>query len=324
MRKSGIIFVIFFLLACVSCRKSYVTLSGYAQGGQYAVKYNPEGVSLSPEQMQAAVDSILYEIDTTLSGYNPDSQLSRLSRGEKFVPSPMFCGIYERSRQYCEQSGGALDVGSAPLFDIWGFGFKSGSLPSDELVKETLSDIGILRLPATLEEAMAQKDSVKLNFNAVAQGFSCDYVASFLRSKGVKDMLVDIGEIYCQGVNAKGEGWQIGVDKPEDGNNTPGKDITAYFDSKGKPCGIVTSGNYRKFYVKDGKKYSHTIDPRNGYPVEHQLLSATIIAPTAEEADAASTWCMVIGPEEARELVISRGYGACLISADSIWTYNWD
>ena len=195
---------------------------------------------------------------------------------------------------------------SGPLFDLWGFGFTSDSLPSDEAIERALADC---------------KAGKILNFNAIAQGYSCDIVAEYLYSIGVKDMLVDIGEIFCDGRNPSGEGWSIGVDNPVDGNDSPGSDLRGIWRSNGAAQGIVTSGNYRKFYVKDGKKYAHTIDPRSGRPVEHGLLSASVVAPTAAEADALATACMVLGPQGARELVEALdGVEAYLIFADGVWT----
>jgi thiamine biosynthesis lipoprotein len=146
----------------------------------------------------------------------------------------------------------------------------------------------------------------KLNFNAIAQGYSSDKIAAYLHSLGVTDMLVDIGEIYCEGLNPKGRPWRIGVDRPFYGNNTPGADLDGIWQGDGCGCGVVTSGNYRKYYEKDGQKYSHTIDPRTGYPVSHSLLSATIVAPNATAADAYATFCMVIGLDEAKSFITSR------------------
>ena len=119
-------------------------------------------------------------------------------------------------------------------------------------------------------------------------------------------MMVDIGEIYCDGVNPAGKRWTIGIDSPVDGNNQPGENLQAVFSVPDGPHGVVTSGNYRKFYVKDGKKYAHTVDPRTGYPVSHTLLSATILAPDATLADAYATYCMVIGLDEAKAFIESR------------------
>ena len=128
-------------------------------------------------------------------------------------------------------------------------------------------------------------------------------MAAYLYGLGVKDMLVDIGEIFCDGVNPGGKPWRVGVDRPFDGNNDPGTDLDGIWESQNAPCGIVTSGNYRKFYVHDGKKYAHTIDPRTGYPVQHNLLSATIVAKDATDADAYATYCMVIGLDKAKEFI---------------------
>ena len=324
-----------FLLLAGCERAQYSQFGGYAQGGTWSVKANLKGVKERPREIQKHIDDILYEIDTTLSGYNKASQLSRLNAGEPVEPSPMFREVLGAAQRFYEETDGAVDCAAGALFDIWGFGFRTDSLPSDAQVKETLANCGKavwcsipndLPPPARgrgpLGRGSEERDTIRplFNFNAIAQGYSCDKVAAYLYSIGVKDMLVDIGEIYCDGLNPQGKPWRIGIDRPKDGNNTPGADMQAILESSGGPQGIVTSGNYRKFYIKDGVKYSHTIDPRTGYPVQHNLLSATIIAPTAMEADAYATYCMVIGKEKAQEFILSRpDLEACLISGD-IWT----
>ena len=186
---------------------------------------------------------------------------------------------------------------------------------------------GMNRLKDDLYDAIAEDGSLEpsdllledgelpeLNYNAIAQGYSCDLVARYLYSVGVKDMLVDIGEIFCDGVNPSGQAWTLGIDRPLDGNNDPGAQIQGIFRSPAGPHGIVTSGNYRKFYVRDGRKYAHTVDPRTGYPVQHTLLSATIVAENAVMADAYATYCMVIGLDASREFLTSRpDLEGCLI-----------
>lgn len=305
-RNSSFFTALMLLLACACTGGKYETFSGYAQGGTYRVKVNMQGVRVSPETIAAAIDSLLEAIDFSISGYNRNSLLSKRNAGEEIVPDRYFSELLELSEKYKELSGGAFDVYSGPLFDLWGFGFTSDSLPSDEAIERALADC---------------KAGKILNFNAIAQGYSCDIVAEYLYSIGVKDMLVDIGEIFCDGRNPSGEGWSIGVDNPVDGNDSPGSDLRGIWRSNGAAQGIVTSGNYRKFYVKDGKKYAHTIDPRSGRPVEHGLLSATVVAPTAAEADALATACMVLGPRGARELVEALdGVEAYLIFADGVWT----
>jgi Membrane-associated lipoprotein involved in thiamine biosynthesis len=321
------------LLALCACsgRGRYVAVTGYAQGGTYSVKFNTAGLRVSKESIAAAVDSILTLVDTTLSGYNKSSQLSRFNAGETIVPNRLFSDIYSFSRDIWEDTGGCVDVAAGPLFDIWGFGFSTDSLPSDDKVRETLEACGMGRLgdsiapgvPLDASSLVTEgKAPALLNFNAVAQGYTCDLVADYLRSVGVTDMLVDIGEIFCSGHNPSGRDWSIGVDRPVDGNDTPGADLDGIWLSGGRSCGIVTSGNYRKYYVRDGRKYSHTIDPRTGFPVEDSLLSATVVASTAAAADAYATYCMVLGFDKARAFIESRSdlEGYLIYDADGTMT----
>ena len=321
-----------FLLAAllfVSCsqQQGYVTITGYAQGGTYAVKFNAAGVK--PSEVAAEVDDILKKIDNSLSGYNRNSLLSRFNAGESIVPDSLFLDMYVRAYDIYDLTEECVDPASAPLFDMWGFGFTSENLPSSERVAETLSSCGMKRLLRDMRSVVSESGTLapadlladeslgpapKLNYNAIAQGYSCDVVARYLYSIGVKDMMVDIGEIFCDGVNPSGRPWTIGIDRPVDGNDTPGAEIQEVFHVPSGPHGVVTSGNYRKFYIRDGRKYSHSIDPRTGYPVSHNLLSATVVAPDATLADAYATYCMVVGLDASVEFVSSHPeLEACLI-----------
>lgn len=315
-----------FLAACQR-DGGYLVVKGFAQGGTYSVQYNSDGASRSHQEIAAAVDSILVALDHSVSGYNKKSVLSRFNTGDNVVPDSIFLDLYDFSYKIFEKTSGVVDVASGPIYDLWGFGFSEGEMPSDSLVEAVRSSCGMGRLVSDPETSIGKDGKFssedlliepgvrpKLNFNAVAQGYACDLVAEYLYSVGVKDMLVDIGEIYCDGLNSKGNPWTLGIDRPVDGNNTLGTDIQAVFSTSGGPCGVVTSGNYRKFYIKDGKKISHTIDPRSGYPVSHSLLSATIVAENAALADAYATYCMVIGLDESKDFVsTSPGVEACLI-----------
>lgn len=303
-----------YLSGCASQHK-YIQISGYAQGGTYSVKLDMNDVHTSPEAVKAGIDSILLAIDNSLSGYNKGSALSRLNAGDTIAPNRLLSEIYAKSYCLWEESEGAFDVAAGALFDIWGFGFSTDSLPSPDKVQETLAASGMKRLLPQIPTGenfsssallLEEGELPKLNFNAIAQGYSCDLVAAYLYSLGAKNMLVDIGEIYCDGLNPSGLPWSIGIDTPYDGNESPGENLSAIWLSDGAPCGLVTSGNYRKFYVKDGVKYSHTIDPRTGYPVSHSLLSATIVASDAATADAYATFCMVIGLNDAKAFIESR------------------
>lgn len=289
-----------------------MVVRGYAQGGEYSVHFNAKGLTESPQKTAQAIDSILNCVDTTLSGYNKGSMLSRYNNGQQIQPSPMFKEIFELSQKFYSLSDSTVDVASAPLFDLWGFGFTGDGdmLPDPDNFAHVYATCGMKNFSGNLSQAAPGQ---KLNYNAIAQGYSCDLVARYLYSKGVKDMLVNIGEIFCDGKNPSGTGWKIAIDAPIDGNETPGEHIQDYWISDGGPHGIVTSGNYRKFFIRDGRKYSHTIDPRTGRPTEHNLLSATIITADAATADAMATACMVMGLEKAKEFVTRMGYDAFLI-----------
>lgn len=329
-----IVRLFFFSLALIcmfSCapRDRYMTITGFAQGGTYTVKFNLNGtdgmVNVQPEEIRDSVDAILLAIDNSVSGYNKKSLLSRFNAGETIIPDHLFMDIYGHAYELFEDTEGVVDVAAAPLFDIWGFGFANDSMPAPDKVALVLSQSGMSRLTKDLASAsdgglnaseLLENGGVlpKLNYNAIAQGYSCDLVAEYLYSIGVKDMMVDIGEIFCDGKNPSGQPWSLGIDRPVDGNNELGAQIHGVFRAPEGPHGIVTSGNYRKFYVRDGKKYAHTIDPRSGCPVQHSLLSATIVAPDAMTADAYATYCMVVGLEASKAFLNSRpDLEGCLI-----------
>ena len=310
MYRSAILLLTALLLLSGACARQgdYVRIEGFAQGSTYHVICHPVK-GMNAASLQARFDARLQEIDQSLSGYNKGSLLSRLNAGEDLPLDGLFIECFERSKEIWAESGGAFDPSAAPLFDLWGFGFSNKGQVSDAAIDSILAFVGMDLL--TLEERADGTHLIKadprcqLNFNAIAQGYSCDVVARILDSLGCGDYLVDIGrEIRCKGRNAAGEKWRIGLDRPSDGNMEEGKDLQAILHVS--DCGIVTSGNYRKFYVEDGRKYAHTIDPVSGRPVSHNLLSATVIAADATTADAYATWLMVIGLDRARQFLDDR------------------
>ena len=320
MRKIVLAILAVLLLSACGERDRFIQVSGHAQGGVYTVKVNLKGCHVTPEEVRDSVEAILVHIDTTLSGYNKGSLLSRFNAGEVIRPNGLFLEMYRVGYGWYERSQGVLDFAAGPLFDAWGFGFKSGEMPSEETVAAIKASCGMgllkpsmtPRTDGTLSVRDVRLDGtdapVVLNYNAIAQGYSCDLVAAYLYSIGAKDMLVDIGEIWCGGRNPSGRPWNVGVDRPfdrpDDGTDELGSDLDGIWSSDGSPAGIVTSGNYRKFYVRNGRKYAHTIDPRSGYPVDHNLLSATVVSSDgAADADALATWCMVVGLDAARALL---------------------
>ena len=252
------------ILAGCSGKPHYQTFGGHAQGGLWQVKANITDVKVRPSQIQKDIEAILEDIDTTLSGYNKGSLLSRFNAGDTIVPNDMLCKVYDDAHELWEETDGALDCAAGPLYDLWGFGFKGGGFPDERQIAEALAVSGMgrlvprmedairdgrlhaswLRLPVTAgNDGMAGSPNVitdpignLLNFNAIAQGYSCDTVASYLNIIGVKDMLVDIGEIWCRGLNASGKPWRIGIDRPTDGNDTPGADLMRLHHCRLRPA----------------------------------------------------------------------------------------
>ena len=286
----------------------YVRYEGFAQGGTYHVTCSVPG-RVTEQRVRHDVDSILLDIDATLSGYNKGSLLSQLNAGGDPCLNDFFIDCFNRSKAIWAETGGAFDPSAAPLFDLWGFGFSNRGTVTQEAIDSLRAFIGMDLLSLEQREdgvhLVKADPRVKLNFNAVAQGFSCDCVGKILDEVGCTNYLIDIGrEILCKGVNAVGTPWRVGLDKPIDGNFDEGADLQAIINVS--DCGIVTSGNYRNYYMENGQKYSHTIDPSTGWPVTHNLLSATVVACDATTADAYATWMMVIGVERARKILESR------------------
>lgn len=310
MYRNAFLLLIASLLLLCSCEKSgrYVRIEGFAQGGTYHVICSPvRGVG--QQALRAAIDSRLQAIDFSLSGYNKGSLLSRLNAGEDLPLDSLFIECFTLSKAVWAETDGAFDPSAAPLFDLWGFGFTNKEQVTDRAVDSVRAFVGMDRLRLETREdgthLVREDPRMKLNFNAVAQGYSCDVVARYLDSLGCRAYLVDIGrEIICKGLNESGTAWRIGLDKPTDGNMEEGRDLQAILEVS--DCGIVTSGNYRKFYIENGQKYAHTIDPKSGRPVSHNLLSATVVAKDAATADAYATWLMVVGVDKARAILSGR------------------
>ena len=313
-------FVTCLLFSSCSQEKPYRKITGYAQGSTFHIIYSvPEGQSAVTDEdsVISMVTGLLQEIDFSISGYNKGSILSKINRGEDCLPDRHFITLFDMSRRLWEETAGLFDISGGPLFDFWGFGFTDPE-SLDSLVEnaatariiDSLKTFVGMDLVSIENGRLVKKDPrVQLNFNAIAQGYTCDAVARLLDSIGVQDYLVEIGgEIVCKGSNAAGGLWGIGIDEPVDGSQVAGENIDRII--RVTDCGITTSGNYRKFHIIDGRKYAHSINPVTGYPVRHDLLSATVISSdpmwSGAISDAYATYCMVLGKEKAASFIASR------------------
>ncbi len=299
--------IIFSTTSCAPKQPTYTTIDGFAQGGTYHIVYqNPAGTnhSILPDSLAVW----FRQIDKSLSGYDSTSLVAQINRGENPPLDSLFIECFKLSKEVYEATGGAFDISGAPLFDIWGFGFREKAEITPQMIDSIKQFVGMDKLSIAYDQASGAHylhkadNRMKVNFNAIAQGYSCDYIAGKLEQMGISSYLIEIGgEIICKGLNSRGKEWSVAIDKPIDGNFIPGNEIQTIIELT--DAGLVTSGNYRKFYIVDGEKYSHTINPTTGYPVKHNLLSATVIAPTAAMADAYATYLMVIGLEKAQEFL---------------------
>jgi thiamine biosynthesis lipoprotein len=288
--------------------------NGFIQGTTYSIVYD-NNKKITPTDLQQKVEKLLRDFDMSLSLYKDSSILVRLNRNEDVTPDSFFTDVFRRSMKISEITGGAFDVTVAPLVKAWGFGPDSHKNFDKGKLDSLLNLVGYTKVSLKNGRLVKSDPDIQLDFNAIAQGYSVDVVCDYLKSMGFKNYLVEIGG-EVRGIGEKaGKKWRIGIDKPVDNNNNPGADLEAIITISDEA--LATSGNYRKFYIEDGVKYSHTIDPHTGYPSKNPLLSATIIASDCATADGIATACMVMGKDKAMQFITDHPeYKAYLIFSD--------
>ncbi len=255
------------------------------------------------ENLENEIRAELMKVDQSLSPFNETSIISQINRNDdKVKTNDMFLSVVRLAQQISEDTDGAFDITVAPLVNLWGFGFKQGQSPSKEAVDSILDITGYKKITITDGKVIKQDPRIMLDCSAIAKGYGSDVVAHFLKKRDIKNFMVEIGgEIVTGGKNSRQEPWHIGVTKPtEDSLNTSGE-LQTVLNVTDKA--LATSGNYRNFYYKDGKRYAHTIDPKTGYPVQHNILSATVLANNCATADAYATAFMVLGLEKTQEIL---------------------
>jgi len=272
-----------------------IKFEGEAQGTYYAATYYATDTLVS----QAQIDSLLDAFNLCASIYDPKSIISRFNSNDSNVRADsLFKVIYEASMRVSERTAGAFDVTVGQLVNAWGFGFKNKAEVTQKLVDSLLQFTGYQKV-RLVDGALVKEDPrIMIDFNAIAQGFSVDYLAAFFETKGINTYLIDIGgEVKGYGKKPGNESWVVAIEKPaEDMYSDRELQAKVHLDN----LSLATSGNYRKYYEKDGVRYSHTIDPSTGYPVKHNMLSASVIAGDCITADAYATAFMVMGLEKTK------------------------
>lgn len=320
-KKLTSLFFLFIALLPLSCKQEpvYKKIEGETQGTTYHITYQ----SHPRNNFQPEIEKLLADFDLSLSAYVQESILSRVNRNETNVMlDDYFITVFNKSKEIYTLTDGAFDITVAPLVNAWGFGPDPAQNADSALIDSLRQYVGMPLVKVEGRTLIKKHPEVKIDVNAIAQGYSADVIADFLVSKRVVNLMVEIGgEIVTKGLNPKGEEWKIGVDKPTDNNFSPGQNLQAILKISGKA--LATSGNYRKFYEKDGQKYVHSIDPHTGYPVVSNLLSTTVVASDCMTADAMATAFMVMGLEKSIAMLnMHPEWDAYLIYADEEGNYK--
>lgn len=270
--------------------------TGYIFGTTYNITYQ------CSEDLNEEILAELNKVDEALSTFKPQSIISKINRNEQVETNQLFDDVFILSKEISQDTEGAFDITVAPLVNTWGFGFKQGVAPNPHVIDSLRQIVGFHKVSLKDHKVKKTDPRVMIDCSAIAKGYATDRIASLLHHKGVENYMVEIGgEIVTRGISEKRLPWKIGVTKPTDDPENDNKELQTVLNVTDKA--MATSGNYRKFYYKNGKKYAHTIDPRTGYPVQHNILSATVLANTCARADAYATAFMVLGLEGAQKIL---------------------
>ncbi len=299
MKRLAILFGIIVLLTSCNRQPKKIMLQGEAQGSYYAITYYDE----QERNFQHEIDSIFHAVDVSVNLWVDTSVISKVNRNEDVTLDSIFVDNFRIAQEAAALSGGYFDPTISPIVAAWGFSYKHGDSITPQLI-DSLKQLVDYR-KVRIENGMVVKENpaMTLDFNAIAQGYTSDLIASFLDSRGIKNYLVDTGgEIMAHGTKPNGQPWIVGIEKPADNWDS---EQVVHTRIALRDKGLVTSGSTRKYVERNGKRYSHCIDPNTGYPVEHQVLSVTVMANSSVWADALASICMVMGMEKSLPLIES-------------------
>ena len=270
--------------------------TGFVFGTVYHITYQHE------KSLKDEIEKELKKVDNSLSTFNQQSVISKINRNENVQINDMFTDVFDLAQQISKETNGAFDITVAPLVNAWGFGFKQGSEPTNLVIDSIMHVVGYEKVKRIGNTIRKTDQRVMLDCSAIAKGYGSDAVARLLNRKDIKNYMVEIGgEIVTCGINEKRLPWRIGVTKPTDDSLNVNNKYQAVLNVTNKS--MATSGNYRNFYYKGGKKYAHTINPKTGRPVQHSILSATVLADNCATADAYATSFMVMGIDGAKQVL---------------------
>ncbi len=311
------LYILGLIIGILSCEspKEYREIQGEAQGSTFSIIYE----NTENQDFTEAIFEIFHSMDSSMSLWKPESIISQANQEiDSIQVDSYFREVFIRSNYYYELSEGLFDPTIGPLLNRWGLARKKQTtIPNEEEINNLKKLIGFNHWSLKGNWLFKDNKSIEIDFNAIAQGYTVDVLAEFLEKNGINNYLVEVGgELRTKGKNSRGEKWTIGIEKPDYNLGGEVNSIENIISISGKS--LATSGSYRKFIEKDGKKYSHTINPKTGRPVEHQLLSVSVITDKAIDADALATYFMLIGEEKALEYANKNGIAIhCIIAGES-------
>ena len=302
MKKKSLKWQISFLLLLIvgtvlilKNQAPFQTDQGLVFGTIYKITYQ------SKTNLRHEIEDALKEVDYSLSPFNKKSVITKVNNNTDLQVDSLFIDVYKMAEEISQETHGAFDITVAPLVNAWGFGFDSSTQVDASTIDSLRNFVGYEKVSLKDGRIIKADPRTKLDCSSIAKGYGVDHVARLFDKKGIENYMIDIGgELVMRGKNAKMNTWRIGINKPIEDSLSQNQELQTVLELTN--VGLATSGNYRNFYYKDGKKYAHTIDPRIGYPVQHNILSATVVAKDCATADAYATSFMVLGLDSAKAI----------------------
>ncbi len=297
-----LLFMLFILGSCTEKKilKLY-KISGSAQGTYYTITYCAD----TNENLQPVVDSLFRQFDNSVSAYVPNSILSRMNNNDTTaIADSIYKTVFRKSIEVSSNTGGAFDITVGPLVNAWGFGFSKRAKVDQAMIDSLLPLVGYQKVNLVDGKLIKTDPRIRVDFDAIAQGYTSDWLGQFFESKGIRNYLIDVGgEVLGKGSKPDGNIWSVAIEMPSK-NSEDERRIQAILPLKDRA--ISTSGTYRKYYEENGNRYSHEIDPFSGYPAKNNVLSVSVVASDCITADAYATAFMVMGLEKSKKFLLKH------------------
>lgn len=304
------------LVACLP-KLEYRYAEGKIYGTYYHISYE------ASRDMNEELRQEMNRVNESLSMFNRSSVISRINNNESDSVDCLFCRMFDLSKKVNRVSGGLYDITVAPLVNAWGFGFKNESFPDSARIDSLRLLVGMEKVALKEGKLVKQLPGIQMDASSIAKGLGVDLVAEYLEESGVVNYMVEIGgEVRVKGKSNKRRAWRIGIDRPEDDVTAQSRELQMVLELNSGA--LATSGNYRNFYIREGKKYAHTISPLTGYPIQTEVLGASVYAPSCMEADAYATAFMVMGLQNAKQVIMADSdLEGCLIYEENGVLKTW-